>query len=469
MNSIKQSDNDTIVAISTALGEGGIGILRLSGSQAIAIADKVFKSKSGLAVRDQKTFTAQYGHVISGSSGKSKKIIDEVILLLMRAPKSYTCQDVVEISAHGGSVSQKAVLELLIAHGARLAEPGEFTKRAFLNGRIDLLQAEAVLDLIQAKTELGRQWAASQLEGVFSKKAQGFKEELVVILAHLEASIDFPEDETDPDAPSAMASKIQKIMDAIQKLLEGSELGFIAKRGLKVVLVGKPNVGKSSLMNCLSKKNRVIVTEYPGTTRDVVEEMIEIKGFPVILSDTAGIRPTDHPIEKEGVERSKQAVAAADLVLFVLDRSQAVTAEDQALLHLIQPKKKILVLNKSDLSPKLEELSMKALAPEASIISCSCVKNDGVSKLEDEIFRFITDGKQEISEEFVISSVRQKDLMQKALASLKEAKQACQNKLSPEFCAADVKAALNHLGELVGEVVNDEVLELLFNRFCIGK
>ncbi len=465
---LREFEQDTIAAISTPLGEGGIGVVRLSGTQAVAIADKIFESKKKAPVREQKSFTVQYGHVIEkGLDGP--KVIDEVLLLLMRGPKSYTCEDVVEISAHGGSAVLQEILQMALKAGARLAGKGEFTKRAFLNGRLDLLQAEAVLDLVKAKTSLGAHWATAQLEGVLSRKMQNWKEELLNVLSHLEASIDFPDDFPETDSHSELAQRLGLLYQEVEELLASSDLGMIAKRGLKVVISGRPNVGKSSLMNQLAKANRVIVTPYPGTTRDVVEEEIQIHGFPVRLLDTAGIQDTSHPIEKEGIDRSKRAVDESDLVLYVLDGSQDWHPDDETLLGGLDGKGKIIVVNKSDLPPKLDSARVKQRVNGAPVVGASCLKELGVRALEDEIFRFITEGKAKVSDEAVISSVRQKDLLQKALANIADAQKGCEEDLSPELLAVDVRLALDHLGLLVGEVVNDDVLEVLFSQFCIGK
>ncbi len=466
---LKEFDQDTIAAISTPLGEGGIGVIRLSGAEAITIADQVFQSAKKLLVKKQPSFTAQRGYiVVKKNSGKAEKI-DEVLVLLMRAPKSYTCEDVVEISAHGGRAVLKAILDLLIRHGARLAAKGEFTKRAFLNGRIDLLQAEAVLDLVKAKTELGRRWATAQLEGVLSLQVKAMNTELVNILSHLEASIDFPEDSIEPKSLSAMENQLRSIEEQLSGLLSGASVGFIAKNGLKVVIAGRPNVGKSSLMNRMARVNRVIVTPYAGTTRDAVEEEIQIQGFPVRLVDTAGIQESDHPIEKEGIERSKAAVAASDVVLYVMDSSQAWNLEDEALFRELEDKQKILVLNKSDLPCRLDKDRIKPWSSHAPIIETSCITDKGLQTLENEIVSLITHGKAQLSEEAVVNSVRQKDLLEKALLNVKDARNALHSGLSEELVAVDVRLTLDHLGALVGEVVTEDILDALFSQFCIGK
>ncbi len=465
---IKESNRDTIVAISTPPGEGGIGVVRLSGREAISVADKIFIAKNGGKIKDQKSFTVRYGRVVSFH--EPSRMIDEALLLVMRAPKSYTCEDMVEISVHGGAGVLEAVVESAVRAGARMAGAGEFTKRAFLNGRLDLLQAEAVLDLIQAKTELTRRSAASQLEGALTAKVRAVQGQLVEILSHLEAAIDFPEEGIQPEPLSAVQNRLREISEELKELLAASQTGILAKRGLKVVIAGRPNVGKSSLMNGLTHSPRVIVTPYPGTTRDVVEETIQLRGFPVHLSDTAGIQDTDHPIEKEGIERSKKALEQADLVLFVLDGSRPLSTEDRALFEILPEKtKRIFVINKSDLVKKINEVDLKTLFPNMSVVETSCVREKGLESLEEEIFRSITGGVQLTGEQIMISSLRQKDLLEKTLESVNGAREACQSGLSAEFCAADIRAALENLGGLVGDVAADDVLEVLFSRFCIGK
>lgn len=466
---LKEFDQDTIAAVSTPPGEGGIGVIRLSGVEAIVIADRIFRSSKKLLVKDQAHLTAQHGYVISETAPGTCENIDEVLLLLMRAPKSYTCEDVVEISAHGSQVALQAILSLAVRNGARLAARGEFTKRAFLNGRIDLLQAEAVLDLIKAKTELGRRWAISQLKGVLSKKMLFVKDTLVNILSHLEASIDFPEDQIVLKSIADVRTKLKFLEEDIIRLISKASIGFIAKNGLRVVIAGRPNVGKSSLMNRLTKADRVIVTPYAGTTRDSVEEEVQIHGFLVKIVDTAGIQESDHPIEKEGIERSKAAVATADLILYVVDGSKPWNSEDGDLLKDLDGKRVILVINKSDLPQCIDQTQIKKLTKELSIVPASCVLEGGVELLENEIFCSITDGKVQISDEVIINSVRQKDLLQKALHAIQEAGHSCASNLSPELIAVDVRLALDHLGVLVGEVATDDILDVLFSQFCIGK
>lgn len=457
---------ETIVAVSTSPGEGGIGIVRLSGERALVVVERIFKAVNGKSVASQKNFTARYGHAVDDSG----KTVDEALLLVMRGPKSYTGEDVAEISVHGGQAVLQSVVRSALGAGARHAEPGEFTKRAFLNGRIDLLQAEAVLDLIRAKTERSLGWAAAQLDGALSRKMKLWRDELVELASHLEASVDFPEDLPETDTPAQSRARLEKISADIQKALADSELVFIAKRGFKIVLWGRPNVGKSSLLNRLTRRERAIVTPYPGTTRDVVEEEASLGGFLVRFQDTAGIHDTDHPIEKEGVERSKKAMAGADLVLLVLDMSRPLSEEDKTLISELRNKTAMVALNKSDLAPRLDKAELAAfLGGDLQVISCSCVREGGTKELEEHLSGLMSGGKVEMFEDAPVTTARQKDLLEKVLKELSAASDSLARSDSPELVSADIRHALAHLGALVGEVVNEDILKALFNQFCIGK
>lgn len=462
------SMEDTIAALATPPGEGGIGIVRLSGKKSITIADQIFESKSKMKAREQKNFTVRYGHVVT-PTGPGNKIIDEALLTVMRSPKSYTGEDVVEISTHGGQAVLQEVLRLVTEAGARPAEPGEFTKRAFLNGRMDLLQAEAVLDLIQAKTAQALRWASSQLEGAFSHKIQGLKKMLLELLSHLEAQVDFPDDFPDTDTMKEIERKLSIVQTGIQALLDGARFGLLAKRGFKVAIWGRPNVGKSSLFNQLTGSSRVIVTPHPGTTRDVVEEEIAVGGFPVRLQDTAGMQETENPIEKEGVERSRKSMNSADLVIFVLDSSRDLSPQDRNLYEECREKTMILALNKSDLPPKIGQKDLLKWSVSSPVVTCSCLEEQGVEALRTKIFHFIHRGSVDIPDETVVSTVRQKNLLSEAGNDLSRAQGACSKCLSSEFIASDVKRALDQLYLLTGETTTDDVLELLFSKFCIGK
>lgn len=444
-------------------------MIRVSGKDAIPIVEGIFSPKSGRALNRQKSFTVQVGQIFSENKKDGKKVIDEALVLVMRAPKSYTCEDVVEISAHGGPAVLGAVLDLVIQKGARLAEKGEFTKRAFLNGRIDLLKAEAVLDLVQAKTDLVREWAVEKLHGNLSLKIESLKKELVDILSHCEASIDFPDDFPDTDSLKQTGERLEAVAGELKNILRNAEFAIVMKRGLKVVLAGRPNVGKSSILNELARTHRVIVTPYPGTTRDVVEEEIQIRGIPIRLLDTAGIQDTSHPIEKEGIEKTKQAVQEADLVLYVMDGSQPSQEEDEKLLKLLAPKPKMIVVNKTDLPGRLDREGFSKKFPQEIWVSASCAQKGGLAKVEESLFSFLNQGQAKISEAPLVTSVRQKDCLSKALQNVEDAKTACLKQVSPEFVAVDIRLALDQLGALTGEVVTEDVLEALFSQFCIGK
>ncbi len=459
--------DDTIAAIATASGEGGIGVIRLSGPRAIEIADKIFRAHAKVRIKDQKNFTVRLGAAVDATA-VPEKILDEVLALVMRGPKSYTGEDIVELSCHGGVVVLQEILSALLKAGARLADPGEFTKRAFLNGRMDLIQAEAVLDVIHAKTEKNRQWASAQLEGSLSRQLQKIKNELVEILSHLEAGVDFPDDFPDTDSRPVIRQKLHRICQWAKDLLLGADLALLSKKGLNVVIWGRPNVGKSSLFNALVKKNRVIVTPYPGTTRDIVDEEISVEGFLVRLHDTAGVHITDQPIEQEGIERSKKAVQGADLVLFVVDGSQGWLTADQKLYEELGSLRRFLIINKSDLTSKIDKNTLSAIKVDGAL-SLSCLKEDGVHMLEKEIAGFMRKGLTSCAEECQITTVRQKELLEQVSKELEGALVACDKNLSEEFVASDVTSAIHHLGELTGEVVTDDILERIFQQFCIGK
>lgn len=464
----KPHDDDTIIGIATPPGEGALGVVRLSGKDAVRIADTIFRSKSGQPVSAQKTFTAQYGQILDPKAAE-RRAIDEVVLTLMRGPKSFTAEDVVEISAHAGTAVLRAILELGVRQGARPAERGEFTKRAFLNGRIDLVQAEAVLDLIQAKTELGRAWASEKLEGAASKKIRALKVRLVEELVHLEAAIDFPDDFPDTKSIKGLSKTLESVQSSLASLLTGSDLGIVVQRGLVASIAGRPNVGKSSLMNELTREDRVIVTPHPGTTRDVVEAEIQVRGIPVRLQDTAGIQNTKDPIEKEGIDRSRRAVGGADLILYVMDSSADLAEEDEELIRDLKDRKKIFVLNKTDLPVRVDRFKLTKLDPGAPIVGISCIDHKGIDELEAAIFGLMSQSQLSSSGSPFVSTVRQKECLEKAMKSVSDANEACRKDASPELIAVDMRLAIDSLGALTGEVYTDDILEALFSRFCIGK
>lgn len=467
---IPSSAADTIAAIATPTGEGGIGIIRLSGPQAVGIAERVFRAKSGERVADQLSHTLRYGHLVGRSvSGHPGPVLDEAVLLLMRAPRSYTREDTVELCVHAGSAALSAALLRVLEEGARAAGPGEFTKRAFLNGRIDLVQAEAVLDLIRAKTDRSARWASAQLDGALSRRLRDIKQILLTASAHLEAVVDFPEDETGADGSAVVAALLDRARSAAEDLLSSSGIGLLVKTGAAVAIVGRPNVGKSSLLNRLVGRDRAIVTPIAGTTRDTIEDSCQIGGIPVRLLDTAGIQNTEHPIEKEGIDRSRRALSAADLVIYVVDASEPVdTQERQMLWTELAGRPVVVALNKCDLGIRSDPLELERSLAALGVQACSCKTGEGVAQLEAILYRALA-GPVERTDEAVVSSVRQRDALGRICESLRRALDACGEGASPELVAADVRLALQDLGELVGEIVNDEILDVLFGQFCIGK
>lgn len=450
--------DDTIVAISTPVGEGGIGIVRLSGRDSLSIADRIFVSKNGKRPSGFKTYTVHYGHVVD---------IDEVILTVMRAPKTYTKEDVVEINCHSGIVPLRKVLDLVLRNGARLAEPGEFTKRAFLNGRIDVTQAESVLDIIKAKTDLSLRAAVRNLDGLLSKKINHIRDGLINILAHIEASIDFSEeDDVDKVKTRAVFDSLKKLKHDIEGLISTASKGKILRQGIKTVICGGPNVGKSSLLNALLKESRAIVTHLPGTTRDTIEEIVNIKGIPVILVDTAGIATTDHPIEKEGVKRSRSSIEAADLILLVLDYSRKLKRHDKELMTAIKDKENvIIVINKKDLKKRIEVRGL----PKRSIVYTSALKQSGIDRLEDKIKDLTFKGKVLSSDFASISNDRQLDVLRRSLEDIKGALNSRKDKAPMDCIAVYVRSSIENIGEITGHTITEEALDRIFSEFCIGK
>jgi tRNA modification GTPase len=467
--------DDTIAAISTPIGEGGIGIVRLSGKDSLKLADKIFLSRGKKKPSGFKTYTVHYGYIIENLQGRASKkeqnIIDEVILTVMRAPRSYTKEDVVEINCHSGIVPLKKILDLCLINGARLAEPGEFTKRAFLNGRIDILQAEAVLDIINAKTELSLRSAMNNLEGFFSKKINEIRKELIAIYAHMEASIDFSEEELRGIKRSSIFKKLNVIKNEIQKFVSNSNQGRILRQGIKTVICGSPNVGKSSLMNAILKESRSIVTHIPGTTRDTIEEIVNIRGIPVTLVDTAGITDTDHLIEREGIRRSRIYLENADLILLVLDWSRRLSKDDLDIMKKIRDNKKeiVAVINKVDLKKKLDIAKIKRFFPRGCFAHVSALNLKGVDKLEDEIKNIVWKGKAPGSNFIGVSNERQLDILKRSVSDINEAVEAHKSGLSMDCVSIYVRSSIESLGEITGHTITEQALDKIFSEFCIGK
>ncbi|HHW49137.1 MAG TPA: tRNA uridine-5-carboxymethylaminomethyl(34) synthesis GTPase MnmE, partial [Clostridiaceae bacterium] len=393
-------ENDTIAAISTPLGTGGIGIIRISGDDAFKIAEKIFKGKKDFG--SIKSHTINYGKIVDPESGET---VDEALLTKMEKPNTFTREDVVEINCHGGIVVLRRILALVLKEGARLAEPGEFTKRAFLNGRIDLSQAEAVIDLINSKTDESSKAAINQLEGKLSGKLKEIRNKLIELIAHIEVTVDYPEHDIEEITAEMVYKEVREIRGMLEKLLKSFERGRIIREGLKIVIVGKPNVGKSSLLNELAGKNKAIVTDIPGTTRDIIEEYINIKGIPVKIIDTAGIRETEDIVEKIGVDRAAEAIESADLVLMVLDAHEGIQHEDMAIIEKIKDKKHIIIVNKIDLVPDEWDISSLPQLQDKNVIEMSLKEGIGVEKLEDEIAELFLKGEVRANDEFLVTNV----------------------------------------------------------------
>jgi len=470
---VKISLDDTIVAVSTPIGEGGIGIVRLSGKASLKIADKIFLSKDGKRPSKFKTYTVHYGHILEKSKVKSQKakVIDEVILTVMRAPRSYTKEDVVEINCHSGIAPLKKILDLCLINGARLAEPGEFTKRAFLNGRIDALQAEAVLDIIKAKTDLSLRLALNNLEGLFSKKINEIREKLMQVFAYMEASIDFSEEDLQGLKRDNIFKTLTGVKHEIEKLISGSNQGRILRQGIKAVICGSPNVGKSSLMNAILKESRSIVTHIPGTTRDTIEEVVNIKGIAVTLVDTAGITDTDHLVEKEGIRRSHVYLKNADLILLVLDWSKELNKDDLDIIKRIKDNKKetIVVINKTDLKKKLDINKIKKFFPKNPFTHIAALNIKGVDSLENKIRDMVWKGKAPGPGFTGVSNERQLDILRRSSLDIDEAIKAARSKLSMDCISVYVRASIESLGEITGHTITEKALDRIFSEFCIGK
>lgn len=462
---MNKKHSDTIAAISTPMGEGGIGIVRMSGPEAGRVAGHIFFSPAG-ALSGFPSHTIHYGEVIDPRTGEH---VDQVLLTLMRSPRTYTREDVVEINCHGGVMALKKTLELCLENGARLAEPGEFTRRAFLNGRIDLSQAEAVIDIIQAKTETALKISLKQLEGSLAQKIRPFKAALIDILAAIEAAIDFPEEELEIIRYGEIIRQIKQIDKEIQELIQSCAEGRFFKEGIITVLAGKPNVGKSSILNSLLEEDRAIVTPVPGTTRDLIEEYLNIGGFPVRLVDTAGLSVGGCVVEKEGVRRSGNKIAEADLVLAVFDGSNPPGKEDTDLIERLKDKKVIAVINKSDLPGKFPLEILEKQWPQKKVLSISALKNKGIDKLKTAIVGLFSDTSFPVNERFVLTDVRHKNALIKTGKSLHNLQNSLNAKFSPEFLAVDLKESLDHLGDILGETTSEDILDRIFARFCIGK
>lgn len=456
--------DDTITAISTPLGEGGIGIVKISGPEALPILQNLFAPSKdagqGHGPWQPISHHLHHGHIIDP---QTQEVVDEVLIAYMRAPHTYTRQDVVEINCHGGIVPLRRVLELTLRRGARLASPGEMTLRAFVLGRLDLAQAEAVLDVVRAKTEAALRAASEQLGGRLSKEVRGVRAQLLDVLAYLETTIDFSEDEVphrDISAP------LQEAGNRIEDLLSTADQGMVYRQGIRAAIVGRPNVGKSSLLNSLLRTSRAIVTPIPGTTRDTLEETINLQGMPLTLVDTAGIAESEDLVEKLGVERSRQALSRADLALVVVDASEPLLESDRQIAGLIANKPAILIVNKIDL-PVLA--TADDLLPEAKRIQVSALTGEGLRELEEAIVEAIFSGQVIASDAPLVTNPRHKEALQRALEQIEAAEEARQGKMPTDFIAIDLTTAVNVLGEITGETTTEDLLETIFSEFCVGK
>lgn len=456
--------DDTIAAIATAPGEGGIGIIRISGPKSLEVAEEIFFSMSGKKISEYPARTLIFGNIKDGD-----KKIDEVLVAYMKGPNSYTAEDVIEINCHGGFISVKRILELVLSKDVRLAEAGEFTKRAFLNGRIDLSQAEAVIDVINAKTDKAHEVAENQLDGSLSNRIREFREKVTELLAQVEVAIDYPEEDIEFIAYTILEEKTRELNKDIKKLYETSESGKIFREGLKTVIVGKPNVGKSSLLNSILGENRAIVTDIPGTTRDVIEEFVNIKGIPLKIVDTAGIRETDDVVEKIGVEKSMASFDTADLIIMVVDSSSELSEEDREILEKVQGKETILLLNKTDLPQVIDEEEVKKYVNEENIIKISALHNEGIEDVHDRIEAMVYKGDIKSSSNVIITNSRHKDALYRAMKSAEDAMRAIEDRMPLDFVEVDLKNIWDYLGYINGDTVSEDLLDNIFHNFCIGK
>lgn len=473
--------NDTIAAIATALSESGIGIIRVSGPDAIEMVDKIFITPKGKQIlRDCKSHTVHYGFICDtihhSIEDYKNHIIDEVLVTIFKGPKSFTAEDTVEINCHGGIIILQTVLKLVLACGAKMAEPGEFTKRAFLNGRIDLTKAEAVMDLIHSKNEYARKASLNQLTGSFSSKLKKMREEILYEIAFIESALDDPEHISLDGYQERLYEKISLLIEDIDRLLKSTENGLHIKEGINTVILGKPNAGKSSLLNLLSGQEKAIVTDIEGTTRDVLEVTVNIEGITLNISDTAGIRQSENIVEQMGVDLAKKYAANSDLVLYVIDASRPFDENDKEIISLLTDKKIIVLMNKNDLSPLITEkdvisllCSMGVSKENYRILSTSFRNEIGLENIEDAIVDFFFEGKIVTDEEIIITNLRHKEAMEEAKTSLTMVLKSIKMDMPEDFYSIDLMNAYRYLGYILGEEVEDDVVNMIFSKFCMGK
>nr|WP_278248272.1 MULTISPECIES: tRNA uridine-5-carboxymethylaminomethyl(34) synthesis GTPase MnmE [Staphylococcus] len=456
---------DTITSISTPMGEGAIGIVRLSGLDAVEIADKLYKGRKQL--KDVPTHTINYGHIIDP---ETQEVVEEVMVSVLRAPRTFTREDIVEINCHGGILTINRVLELTMTYGARMAEPGEYTKRAFLNGRIDLSQAEAVMDFIRSKTDRASKVAMNQIEGRLSELIKKQRQSILEVLAQVEVNIDYPEyDDVEEATSELLLERAQEIKNEIQKLLDTGVQGKIMREGLSTVIVGKPNVGKSSMLNNLIQDNKAIVTEVAGTTRDVLEEYVNVRGVPLRLVDTAGIRETEDIVERIGVERSRKALSEADLILFVLNNNEPLTEEDRKLYEVVKTSDAIVIINKTDLTPRLDRDEVKAMVGSMPVIETSMLEQQGIDELEIQIRDLFFGGEVQSQDMTYVSNSRHISLLKQAKKTIQDAIDAAEMGIPMDMIQIDLTRTWELLGEIIGESASEELIDQLFSQFCLGK
>ena len=454
----------TIVSISTAPGIGGIGIIRMSGEKSFEILDKIFKPKKYQPVEEIKGYTIKYGEIV-----ENEQIIDEVLVSYFKAPKSYTTENMCEINSHGGNVIVKKILEICLKNGAELAEPGEFTKRAFLNGRIDLAQAESVIDVINAKSDKEAKSGLRQLEGELSRQIKEIKQEILDVLVNIEVTIDYPEYDTPEVQQQEISVMLENVSKKLSKLEESFDSGKIIKEGIKTAIIGKPNAGKSSLLNAILKENRAIVTDIEGTTRDTIEEFVTVKGIPLKLIDTAGIRQAKDEVEKIGISKSIEEAKNADLIIAIFDSSKELGKEDLEILDLIKDKKVIIVLNKTDLNMKIGEDDRRLQKITANILKISALNKLGIENIYDKIAEMFNLNEINLDNEVLITNVRHKNIISKALESVRMANEALKSNMPTDIITIHIKEILEDLGEITGEYVAEDVINEIFSKFCLGK
>lgn len=454
---------ETIAAISTPRGEGGIGIIRISGDDSFEILNKIFKAKN--PNKDLGFYKFNYGFIYDGDY-----MLDEAMTVRMKGPKTYTCEDVVEINCHGGYLVTQKILELVLKKGARHAEKGEFTKRAFMNGRIDLSQAEAVMDIIQGKTEKSISLSLEQLRGDLRDKIQNLKKLLLDVTAHVNVVLDYPEEGIDEPLPAHLRDNLENVHMEINKLINSYDKGKKIKEGIKTAIIGKPNVGKSTLLNSLLKEERAIVTHIPGTTRDIIEEVINVRGIPLVLVDTAGIRETEDLVENIGVEKSKEIIEKSDLILFVLDASRELEKDDHQIIELIREnnKKAIILLNKIDLSRKITRENIDFF--DGEILEISAKEETGIEEMEERIYNYILEEDvEDSSEKLVITNIRHKSALEKTKEAVENIFETIDSEMPMDLISVDLKEALDSLSEITGEISSEDILDHVFSNFCVGK